>query len=57
MDFGGVYYPWLHLWMLSAVPLITFCLGAFSWKILRKWTLLLIVMGIIIVVTVKIAGG
>jgi hypothetical protein len=57
MNFDGIIYPWLHLWMLSAVPLVTFAAGALSWKVLGRWTWVLIAGGIVLVLMVKIAGG
>lgn len=57
MDFDGITYPWLHLWMLSAVPLAMFCLGALACKVLGRWTWGVIGIGIAIVFIVKIAGG
>jgi len=57
MIFAGQYYPWLRLWMLSAVPLVTFAIGALSCKILGKWTWLLIGLGVLLLVTLRAAGG
>jgi len=57
MVFAGQYYPWLHLWMLSAVPLVTFTLGAISWKVLGRWTFLLIALGIMLMIVIRMAGG
>jgi hypothetical protein len=58
MDFDGIYYSWLHLWMLASVPLVTFALGILSGKMLRKLGLsVLLAMGIVIVVITKLAGG
>lgn len=57
MIFDGQDYPWLHLWMLSAVPLVTFALGALSCKALGKWTWGIILLGIALVVLIKIAGA
>lgn len=56
MIFAGQDYPWLHLWMLSAVPLVTFGLGALSCRILGKWTWGVIFLGIALVVLIKYAG-
>jgi len=57
MSFDGQDYPWLHLWMLSAVPLVTFAAGALSCKILGKWTWLLIGLGVLLLVILRAAGG
>lgn len=57
MNFAGQDYPWLHLWMLSAIPLMTFCLGVLSWKILGRWTFLIIGLGIVAAYCISLAGG
>jgi hypothetical protein len=43
--------------MLSAVPLVTFALGALSCKLLGAWTWLLVGLGIAGIILMKIAGG
>ena len=54
MEVGGFSYS---LWVASAIPLATFALGALSWKILGRWTFLLIASGIAVVCIMKFAGA
>lgn len=43
--------------MLSAVPLVAFALGALSWKILGRWTFLMIGLGIVLLIIIKTGSG
>lgn len=54
MTVGGFSYP---LWVASAIPLATSALGALSWKLLGRWTFLLILFRILGVFLAKVKGA